>query len=121
VRTRTDLLLTAVVAVVCGFLGAAGGIAVLHDELVGPQGPTGLQGLPGEQGPPGADGADGVDGVDGADGERGPRGRSGRAAEQQPVDLGTEGCAGSAVRVVTDVSGDGEQIQVERETVCVTG
>ena len=120
-RTRTDLLLTAVVAVVCGFLGAAGGIAVLHDELVGPQGPTGLQGLPGEQGPPGADGADGVDGVDGADGERGHRGRSGRAAEQQPVDLATEGCAGSAVRVVTDVSGDGEQIQVRRETVCVTG
>jgi hypothetical protein len=118
VRTRTDLLLTAVVAVVCGFLGAAGGIAVLHDELVGPQGPTGLQGPPGEQGPPGADGADGVDGVDG---ERGPRGRSGRAAKQQPVDLGTEGCAGTSVRVVTDVSSDGEKIQVERETVCVTG
>jgi collagen triple helix repeat protein len=118
VRTRDNLLLTALIAVVCGFLGALGGIAVLNDELVGPQGPTGLQGLPGEEGPPGADGSDGVDGVDG---ERGPRGRSGQAAEEQPVDLGTEGCAGTSVRVVTDVSSDGEKIQVERETVCVTG
>lgn len=117
-RPRTNLLLTALIALVCGFLGALGGVAVLHDELVGPQGATGLQGPPGETGPAGSDGADGADGLPG---ERGPRGRSGRAAEEKSVDLGTEGCTGSSVRVVTDVTTDGDKIAVERETVCVVG
>lgn len=117
-RSRTNLLLTALMALVFGFLGALGGIAVLHDELVGPQGQTGLQGLPGETGPPGSDG---VDGLPGEPGERGQRGKSGAAAEDQPVDLGTDGCAGSSVRVVTDVTTQGDQVEVERETVCVVG
>lgn len=117
-RSRTNLLLTALMALVFGFLGALGGIAVLHDELVGPQGQTGLQGLPGEPGPPGADG---VDGLPGEPGERGQRGKSGAAAEDQPVDLGTDGCAGASVRVVTDVTSQGDQVEVERDTVCVVG
>lgn len=118
-RTLPGLLLTCVIAVVCGLLGALGGLVLFQDQLVGPQGETGLQGLPGEQGPPGADGADGVDGLDG---ERGPRGRSGRAgeaAEQVPRDLGTDNCAGTPVRVVTDVTTQGDQVLVQRDTVCV--
>jgi hypothetical protein len=119
-RNMSGLLVTCVVALVCGFLGAFAAVTVFHDQLAGPQGQTGLQGLPGEAGPAGADGRDGADG---APGERGPRGRPGRAAEaaETSVDVGTQGCLGRSVRVVMDVTVRGEQLQLERGTVCLVG
>lgn len=113
-----NLLLTAVIAVVCGFLGSAGGVLAFQSQLQGPQGPTGLTGSPGEQGPSGVDGADGEPGERG---RRGPRGRSGAAAEKVPVDLGTGACVGSSVEVVTDVRIDADrELVLEKEPVCVS-
>ena len=114
----SNLVLTAVIAVVCGFLGSWGGVAAFQSQLQGPQGPTGLTGAPGEQGPPGVDGADGEPGDRGP---RGPRGRSGAAAENVPVDLGTDGCVGSGVEVVTDVRITADQeLVLEKEPVCIS-
>ena len=120
-RNMSGLLLTCVVALVCGFLGAVVAVSVLQDQLAGPQGPTGLQGLRGEPGPAGADG---LDGEDGTPGERGPRGRSGKAAEaadEAPVDVCTQNCLGRSVRVVTDVTVRNDQMQLVRDTVCLVG
>jgi hypothetical protein len=117
-RNMSGLLLTCVVALVCGFLGAVVAVTVLQDQLAGPQGPTGLQGLRGEPGPAGTDG---LDGEDGAAGERGPRGRAGKApeADDTPVNVGTQNCLGRSVRVVTDVTVRNDQMQLERDTVCL--
>lgn len=120
-RNMSGLLVTCVVALVCGFLGAFAAVTVLQDQLAGPQGQTGLRGLPGE---PGQAGADGRDGVDGAPGDRGPRGRPGRAAEaaeETSVDVGSQGCLGRSVRVVMDVTVRGDQLELERGTVCLVG
>lgn len=114
----SNLVLTAVIAVVCGFLGSLGGAVAFQSQLQGPQGPTGLTGAPGEQGPPGVDGADGAPGEPGP---RGPRGRSGAAARNIPVDLGTGGCVGSGVEVVTDVRINADQeLVLDKEPVCVS-
>lgn len=114
-RRTSNLVLTAVIAVVCGFLGSLGGVAAFQSQLQGPQGPTGLTGPPGEEGPAG------VDGADGPPGEQGPRGRPGAAAEKVPVDLGTSRCVGSGVEVVTDVRIDDEQdLVLEKRQVCVS-
>ena len=111
------LLLTCVVSLVCGSLGALATFTVFQDQLVGPQGPSGLAGAPGKLGPPGTDGADG------ADGARGPRGRPGTAAAPaapQPMDLGSVGCRGRSVTVVTNVTVQGQKMQLEKHPVCVT-
>lgn len=116
-RPTSNLVLTAVIAVVCGFLGSLVGVAAFQSQLQGPQGATGLTGPPGEQGPPGLDGADGLPGEPG---RRGPRGRSGAAAEKLPVDLGNTGCVGAGVEVVTDVRiSDDQELLLEKEEVCV--
>ncbi|MGZ4444483.1 MAG: hypothetical protein ACXVXC_15080 [Nocardioidaceae bacterium] len=111
------LLLTCVVSLVCGSLGALATVTVFQDQLVGPQGPSGLAGAPGKPGPPG------VDGADGANGARGPRGRPGPAAAPvapQPVNLGSVGCRGRSVDVVTNVTVLGQKMQLEKHPVCVT-
>ncbi len=115
------LLLCALLAAVFGFVGAAGGMVAFHDDFRGDQGATGLRGQPGEPGPPGADG---VDGQDGAPGRPGKPGRAGKAAQvpalPPALDLGTAGCTGSSVEVVTDVRIVRQRIQMEKDIVCVT-
>lgn len=118
-RSMPNLLVTCVVALVCGFLGALGAVTVFQDQISGPQGATGLRGIPGEPGPAGAAGADGIDGVDG---ERGPRGRAGRAArapDKIPLNIGTTDCLGRSVEVVTDATVRNDELELQRETVCV--
>jgi Collagen triple helix repeat (20 copies) len=112
-RKTQSLLLVAVLAVVCGFLGAVGGVAAFQSQLTGPQGPSGLAGPPGEQGPPGIDGSNGLDG------DRGPRGRSGKAAKRGAQHLGTSNCAGRSVEVVTDVKIQDDKLELEKDSVCV--
>jgi Collagen triple helix repeat (20 copies) len=110
------IVLTCVVALACGFLGAVGAVSVLHSQLQGPQGVSGLQGPPGPKGNPGLDGADGTDGA------RGPRGRPGKAAkppEPTQVGLGSGDCSGSAVDVVTDVTMDKNKVHQTKQKVCV--
>lgn len=108
-----SLLVTAVVAVVFGFLGAFAAVHVYADQLRGPQGATGLAGPPGEQGPPGQDGADGDPGP------RGLPGKAGRAAQRVTSNLGTTGCAGASVDVVTDVIVRNQQMNLVKKPVCV--
>ncbi len=107
------LLVTAVIALVFGFAGAFVAVHVFADQLRGAQGATGLAGPPGEQGPAG---------LDGADGERGPRGaagRAGRAALQRPTDIGTGGCRGASVTVVTDVTVANQKMRLTKKPLCV--
>ena len=108
-----QLGITALVALVFGFLGALVAVDVEHDALRGPQGASGLAGPPGARGPAGLDGADGVDGA------RGPAGKAGKAARRVSTDLGTSGCAGSAQQVVTDVTVVGKKMHVTKADVCV--
>jgi hypothetical protein len=108
------LVLVCVLSIVCGFLGALASVSLFHDQLQGPQGATGLTGPPGAQGPAGVDGADGVDGA------RGAAGKSGRAARAQPVDLGSNGCSGRSVDVVTDVTITAGKMHLTKKPVCVT-
>jgi Collagen triple helix repeat (20 copies) len=118
-RNMSGLLLTCVVALVCGFLGAFAAVTVFQDQLAGPQGPTGLQGLPGEAGQAGADGRDGEDGTPGDPGPRGRPGRAAEAADETSVNVGTQNCLGRSVRVVTNASVRNAQLQLERDTVCL--
>lgn len=117
------IVVTSVVAIVCGFLGAVGGVFAFNDQLTGPQGATGLQGPPGEMGPTGQDGADGEDGTDGKngkDGKRGPRGVAAELPETEPINVGTSACAGSSVEVVTGAVMKDDKLQVTTKSVCVT-
>lgn len=110
------LLVTAAIALVFGFIGAFAAVNVFADQLRGPQGATGLAGPPGEQGPAGQDGADGEPGP------AGPAGKAGRAAKvarQKPTDIGTSGCAGSSVDVVTDVMIKDQKMSLVKKPVCV--
>lgn len=116
-RVQT-FVVSAVLAAVFGFVGALGAMVAFHDELRGEQGATGLQGAPGEPGPPGADG---VDGIDGERGPRGPAGEAARVPTQQNVDLGTAGCVGDSVQVVTDVTIESQRMRLAKDFVCVTG
>lgn len=115
------ILLTCALALVFGFGGAVGGIAVFHDSLRGDQGPTGLTGATGPTGLTGQDGADGVDGARGARGVRGKAGKDGKDAETEvAVDLGSRACAGTSVSVITDASVTGKQkLKLTRERVCI--
>jgi hypothetical protein len=109
-----SLLVTCVLSLVCGFLGALGAVTAFQSQLEGPQGQTGLAGPAGEQGPAGLDGADGVDG------ERGPRGRSGKAAEKRSQNIDTSNCLGRSVQVVTDVTiNKDNEIALQKKPVCV--
>jgi len=112
----TTLLVTAVVAVVFGFVGSFAAVSVFTEDLRGPQGATGVPG------PPGENGADGADGADGAAGSRGLRGPAGKAArvEAQPYNLGSANCKGRAVSVVTDARVVERRLQLERGLVCLT-
>jgi hypothetical protein len=119
------IVLTCVLALVFGFGGAVLGIAAFHDSLAGTQGATGLAGAPGPQGDPGPAGTDGVDGRDGARGPRGLPGKAGKAGKvpkQEPVstDLGTSGCTGRAVSVVTGATvTKGNKLRLIRSEICV--
>lgn len=108
-----SLGVTAMIALVFGFLGALVAVNVSADQLRGPQGATGLAGPPGEQGPPGQDGADGARGAPGAPG------KAARAAQRKPTDLGTSNCAGSSVDVVTNVTLTGQKMSLKKDRVCV--
>ena len=110
------LLVTAAIALVCGFLGAFAAVNVFADQLRGPQGASGLAGPPGEQGPAGQDGADGADGEPGPPG---PAGKAAQAARQKPTNIGTSGCAGSSVDVVTDVMIKDQKMSLVKKPVCV--
>ena len=115
------MLVTALLAALFGFGGAVGAMVAFHDDFRGDQGATGLRGQPGEPGEPGLDG---VDGQDGAPGPRGKPGRPGKAADvptlPAALDLGTAGCTGASVEVVTDVRIVRQRIQLEKDIVCVT-
>jgi hypothetical protein len=118
-----------VVALVFGFGGAAGAVAVMHDQLQGDQGADGLTGAPGQAG------RDGADGVNGLRGGRGPAGRPGRAgkdgkhgkrgvaapkAPPTATDLGTRDCAGSSVEVVTKARLDAaKKLVVVKKQICL--
>lgn len=112
----TTLLVTAVVALVFGFVGSFAAVSVFTEDLRGPQGATGVPG------PPGENGIDGADGTDGTAGPRGPRGPAGKAArvEAQTYDLGSANCKGRAVSVVTDAKVVERRLQLERGLVCLT-
>jgi hypothetical protein len=115
------MLVSALLAALFGFGGAVGAMVAFHDDFRGEQGATGLRGQPGEAGEAGLDG---VDGQDGAPGPRGKPGKAGKAADvpelPPALDLGTTGCAGASVEVVTDVRVVRQRVQLEKDTVCVT-
>jgi hypothetical protein len=118
-----------VVALVFGFGGAAGAVAVMHDQLQGDQGADGLTGAPGQAG------RDGTDGISGLRGGRGPAGRPGRAgkdgkhgkrgeaapkAPPAATDLGTRDCAVSSVEVVTKARLDAaKKLVVVKKQICL--
>lgn len=117
------ILVTCVLALVFGFGGAVVAVAVLQDQLQGPAGPTGSAGAAGPAGPAGRNGTDGTDGSPGPRGPRGLPGAPGRSAPATPpqaTDLGTDGCAGRSVSVITGVGITGtRQLKVDRQQVCI--
>jgi hypothetical protein len=125
------ILVTCVLALVFGFGGAVVAVAVLQDQLQGAAGPTGVAGAAGPAGPAGRNGVDGVNGKDGTPGTpgaRGPRGLPGAPGKPAPsvppaaTDLGTEGCAGRSVSVITGVGIIAtRQLKVNRQQVCILG
>jgi hypothetical protein len=121
----TKILLTCVLALTFGFGGAAAAGVVFHDSMKGAQGPTGLPGAPG---PAGKDGSDGVDGSPGPAGPAGKAGRSGKAgkagkdatAVPAVTDLGSTGCAGRSVEVITAATIDKDQkLQLTKRSLCI--
>lgn len=111
------LIVTCVLAVVFGFIGAFAAVAVFQSSLAGPQGESGLTGPPGPQGEAGARGADGADG---AAGKPGKAGKAAKAPDPVPVDLGVQGCSGRSVEVITDVTITANQkLKVAKKNVCV--
>jgi hypothetical protein len=113
------IVLTCVLALVFGFVGAAGATAVFASQLQGPQGSSGLTGPPGPQG---ESGIDGVDGKDGKAGERGKKGKPGKAAKdvEVPTDLGAAGCAGKSMKVVSGgtLTKD-NKLKLTTKTICI--
>lgn len=110
----SKVLVTAVVALLFGFVGAFVAVQVFAEDLRGPQGATGVPG------PAGSDGTNGTDGADGARGPRGPRGTAARVQTPRTYSIGTTDCVGQSFRVVTDVRVVNKRLQVDRELVCVT-
>ena len=118
----SKIVLSSVLALVFGFGGAAGAVSTFHTSLRGEQGATGLAGAPGPEGPAGADGVDGKDGARGPAGKQGKAGRPGKAAKKVavPTDLGTGGCAGRSIQVVTQVTvTKNQQIRLTKQNVCI--
>jgi hypothetical protein len=120
VLSMGKIVLTCVLALVFGFAGAGGAVYLFQDQFEGPQGPTGLTGAPG---PAGQDGADGVDGATGPRGLQGKQGKPGKDAEEATApatDLGTDGCAGKSITVITSASIDENQkLDLTKKDVCI--
>lgn len=108
------LLVTSVLSLVCGFVGALGAVSFFADEIKGSQGATGIQGAPGEPG------VRGTDGGQGSPGERGPRGRAARVTKPPSYDLGTSNCAGTGYEVVTDVTVVRREVRPNKEVICIS-
>jgi Collagen triple helix repeat (20 copies) len=116
------ILLTCVLALVFGFGGAAGAVTAFHDQLQGEQGPTGLTGSPGTAGRAGTDGVDGTTGPRGPAGKPGKPGKPGKAAAKAPTpatDLGSAGCAGRSVQVITRASMSKKKLHVITRNLCI--
>ncbi len=114
------IVVTSVLALVFGFLGAATATTVFPAAFQGEQGETGLAGAPGKDGADGEDGAVGPTGPPGKPGKPGKAGRAAKAAEAKPLNIGTTGCIGRSVRVITEVSITPDQkLKLTRENVCV--
>lgn len=118
-------MVTCVLALVFGFGGAVVAVAVLQDQLQGPQGAAGAAGAAGPAGPAGRNGIDGKAGTPGPRGPRGVPGSPGEPAAPAPApatDLGTDGCAGRSVSVITSVGiTKTRQLRVDRQRVCIVG
>src|SRR3954454_17910376 len=122
------IVLVCVLALLFGFGGSLLGITAFHDSLAGAQGATGLAGAPG---PKGDQGLAGTDGTHGRDGARGPRGlpgdtgnpgKPGKAATAPApasTDLGTKGCSGRSVSVVTGATVTNNQLRLVKSNLCV--
>ena len=118
----SKIVLSSVLALVFGFGGAAGAVSTFHTSLRGEQGATGLAGAPGPEGPAGADGIDGKDGARGKTGKQGKAGKPAKATKKVavPTDLGTGGCAGRSIQVVTQVTvTKNQQIRLTKQNVCI--
>ncbi len=120
------IVLTCVLAVVFGFGGAVLCVTAFHDQFQGPQGQTGLTGAPGPAGADGSDGVDGTDGLDGARGVRGPRGKAGEpgkaadAPDAVATDLGSGGCMGRSVTVISSARIDAAgKLNLVKKDVCI--
>jgi len=108
-------LVTSVLALVFGFVGALGAVSFFADEIKGEQGSTGIQGAPGQPG------VRGTDGGRGSQGERGRRGKKGKAAPKLPsYDLGTINCAGTGYEVVTDATVVKRELRLSKEVICIS-
>lgn len=108
------LLVTSVLALVFGFVGALGAVSFFADDIKGEQGPTGI---PGAQGEPGARG---TDGGQGERGPRGPRGKAARVPKLPSYDLGTINCAGVGYEVVTDIAVVKQRVRTSKELLCIS-
>ena len=118
----SKIVLSSVLALVFGFGGAAGAVSTFHTSRRGEQGATGLAGAPGPEGPAGADGIDGKDGARGKTGKQGKAGKPAKATKKVavPTDLGTGGCAGRSIQVVTQVTvTKNQQIRLTKQNVCI--
>ena len=119
------IVLSSVLALVFGFGGAAGAVSTFHTSLRGEQGATGLAGAPGPAGPAGTDGVDGKDGARGPAGKQGKAGKPGKPGKAAkklavPTDLGTQGCAGQSIEVITQVTlTKDRQIRLTKRNVCI--
>jgi hypothetical protein len=122
------IVLICVLALVFGFGGSLLGITTFHDSLAGAQGATGLAGAPGPQGDQGLPGTDGTHGRDGARGPRGLPGNPGKpgkpgkaatAPAPASTDLGTKGCSGRSVSVVTGATVTNNKLRLVKSNLCV--
>lgn len=123
------IVLICVLALVFGFGGSLLGITTFHDSLAGAQGATGLAGAPGPQGDQGLAGTDGTHGRDGARGPRGLPGNPGKpgkpgkaatAPAPASTDLGTKGCSGRSVSVVTGATvTNNNKLRLVKSNLCV--
>lgn len=111
------LLVTSVLALAFGFVGALGAVSFFADDLKGTQGATGIQGAPGE---PGVRGTDGGQGSPGERGRPGKRGKAARVPKLPSYDLGTLNCAGTGYEVVTDVTVVKRQVRTSKAVVCIS-
>jgi hypothetical protein len=111
------IVLTCVLAVVFGFGGAAGAVSAMNGSLRGPQGQTGLTGASGPRGPAGSAG---IDGQNGATGAPGKPGKAAKVSTPKALNLGSQGCTGRSVQVITDVTiTKAQKLKLTKKDVCV--